>query len=110
MSGELEETYKALDALLKDEKTFNEVVSAVFKSIDKDGSGTIELNEIEDFIKGICEDMGISQIPDTTSISSVFNELDTDHSKNISKKELAGFLRLLFEEQKKQLKAMFKKN
>ena len=109
MSQDLEENYKALEALLTDKNLFSEVVKAVFNTIDKDNSGSIELSEIDLFIKGICEDMGITQIPDKSSISSVFSELDTDKSKNISEVELGEFLRLLFEQQKKQIESIIAK-
>ena len=106
---EIQDTYNALDALLKDEKTFSEVVSAVFTSIDADGSGTLEVDEIEKFIKGVCSEMGIKKAPHSTNIKEVFEELDEDKSKTISKDELAKFLRVLFEEQKNQLAKQLKK-
>ncbi len=106
---EVQDTYNALDALLKDEKTFSEVVSAVFGSIDKDKSGTLELTEVEEFIKGVCSEMGIKKAPGMENIKEVFEELDEDHSRTISKDELAKFLRVLFEEQKNQLAKQLKK-
>ena len=109
MTQEIQETYNALDALLKDEKTFSEVVSAVFASIDKDGSGTLEINEVEEFITSVCTEMGIKKAPGKDNIKEVFEELDEDKSKTISKDELAKFLRVLFEEQKNQLAKQLKK-
>ncbi len=106
---EIQETYNALDGLLKDEKTFSEVVAAVFASIDKDGSGTLEIDEIEEFISKMCTDMGMKMIPGKDNIREVFEELDEDKSKTISKDELAKFLRVLFEEQKNQLAKQLKK-
>ena len=103
MTQEILETYNALDALLKDEKTFSEVVSAVFSSIDKDGSGTLEIDEVQTFIEGVCTEMGIKKAPGKDNIKEVFEELDEDKSKNISKDELAKFLRVLFDEQRKNL-------
>ena len=100
---EIQETFNALDALLKDEKTFSEVVSAVFASIDKDGSGTLEIEEVEEFIMNVCSEMGIKNAPAKSNIRDVFEELDEDKSKNISKDELAKFLTVLFEEQRNQL-------
>ena len=100
---EIQETFNALDALLKDEKTFSELVSAVFASIDKDGSGTLEIEEVEEFIMNVCSEMGIKNAPAKSNIRDVFEELDEDKSKNISKDELAKFLKVLFEEQRNQL-------
>jgi len=105
----LEETYKALDTLLKDEGTFKQVVEAVFESIDTDKSGSIDIKEIEVFINSVCKEMGIGQQPDKAAIETVFKELDTDKSNSIDKEELGKFLRTLFEEQKKQLEAAMKK-
>ena len=106
---EVEETYAALDALLKDEKTFKEVVAAVFKSIDKDNNGTLDISEIQDFIGIVCAEMNIKGGPGKENIKDVFEELDEDKSKTISEDELAKFLRVLFEEQKKQLAKQLKK-
>ena len=100
---EIQETYNTIDALLKDAAMFNSVVAAVFKSIDTDGSGTLDIAEIEKFIGGVCSEMGIKMSPDKGNIKEVFEELDEDKSKTISQEELAKFLRVLFEEQKNQL-------
>ena len=107
--SEAQETYTALVALLKDDKTFTEVVNAVFASIDKDGSGTLEIGEIEDFINGVCKEMNITKAPGKDNIKDVFEELDEDKSKTISREELGKFLRVLFEEQKNQLEKQLKK-
>eukprot|EP00826_Nyctotherus_ovalis_P062240 TRINITY_DN8971_c0_g1_i4.p1 TRINITY_DN8971_c0_g1~~TRINITY_DN8971_c0_g1_i4.p1 ORF type:complete len:114 (-),score=43.22 TRINITY_DN8971_c0_g1_i4:159-500(-) len=100
---ELQSTYKAVDALLKDERGFTELVEAVFASIDKDGSGTLEVSEVEEYVFSSCSEMGIKQTPDRSTIRSVFEELDEDKSSTIDKKELAKFLRSLFEEQRNHL-------
>ena len=107
--SDIEETYKALVALLSDEKLFKDTVEEVFASIDTDHSGTLEKEEVDKFIEGICTSMGIKKQPDAANIAEVFDELDTDHSKTISKEELGNFLRVLFDEQRKQIeKAMHK--
>eukprot|EP00831_Metopus_contortus_P034860 TRINITY_DN2775_c0_g1_i2.p3 TRINITY_DN2775_c0_g1~~TRINITY_DN2775_c0_g1_i2.p3 ORF type:complete len:109 (-),score=28.48 TRINITY_DN2775_c0_g1_i2:137-463(-) len=97
------ETYAALDGLLKNEATFNDVVSAVFSSIDKDKSGTLEIEEIEEFISTMCSEMGLKTGPGKENVREIFEELDEDKSKNISQEELGKFLRLLFEEQRLSL-------
>ena len=99
----VQETYNALDAILKDQATFDEVVGSVFESIDKDHSGTLEKPEVEEFIKGVCGEMGIKKLPGSDNIEEVFKSIDTDHSNNISKAELGSFLKTLFVEQKKEL-------
>ncbi len=112
MSGldEIQETYNALTQLLDDEESFGKVVKAVFNVIDKDNSGTIELNEIEDFIENVCKEMGINKNPDKNSIKEVFKELDEDHSNSIDEKELAKFLKILFGDQRAQCEATLKEN
>ena len=50
---ELEQTYEALKVILEDEETFNHVCSEVFKTIDVDGSGSLERVEIKNFIYNI---------------------------------------------------------
>eukprot|EP01083_Nonionella_stella_P101244 286780_1 len=105
---EVMDTFKALDALLKDEESFQTVVKAVFKIIDKDESGTIEQNEIEEFISTVCKEMNIGSTPDKDSIQSVFKELDEDHSNTIDEAELGKFLKTLFTEQKNQCETNLK--
>jgi len=120
---EIQETFSALDELLKDEKTFSEVVSAVFASIDDDGNGSLDFEEVKKFIEKIFDEMkipvakqdkkiksGMTAGINMNSVTELFEELDEDKSKTISKDELAKFLKILFEEQKgqllKQIKAM----
>lgn len=50
----MEQTYEALKVILEDEETFNHVCSEVFKTIDIDGSGSLERSEIKNFIFNIC--------------------------------------------------------
>ena len=42
---ELESTLEALSVILGDEKTFDHVCKEVFKTIDVDGSGSLDKNE-----------------------------------------------------------------
>ena len=107
---EIQETYNALVALLKEEKTFAEVVSAVFTSIDKDGSGSLEIDEVEYFISKVYAEMGMKAAPGKGKIKEIFEELDEDDSNNISKEELSKFLRVLFEEQKNHLAKKLRKH
>ena len=109
-SEEIEQTYEALKVILEDEETFNHVCSEVFKTIDVDGSGSLERSEIKNFIFNICAEMGMKNNPDDRTISEVFAELDEDGSDDISVEELKGFLRKLFVAQKDEVgKALGKK-
>jgi len=93
---EMEQTYEALKVILEDDETFNHVCSEVFKTIDVDGSGSLERAEIKNFIFNICSEMGMKNNPDEKTISEVFSELDEDGSDDISVDELKQFLRKLF--------------
>jgi Ca2+-binding EF-hand superfamily protein len=107
---EMEQTYEALKVILEDEETFNHVCSEVFKTIDVDGSGSLERAEIKNFIFNICSEMGMKNNPDDKTIAEVFSELDEDGSDDISVEELKGFLRKLFVCQKDEVaKALGKK-
>jgi hypothetical protein len=53
---------------LEDEETFNHVCSEVFKTIDVDGSGSLERSEIKNFINNICMEMGMKNNPDDKTI------------------------------------------
>jgi Ca2+-binding EF-hand superfamily protein len=107
---EMEQTYEALKVILEDEETFNHVCSEVFKTIDVDGSGSLERAEIRNFINNICAEMGMKNNPDDKTIQEVFAELDEDGSDDISTEELKQFLRKLFVCQKEEVaKALGKK-
>lgn len=106
----MEQTYEALKVILEDDETFNHVCSEVFKTIDVDGSGSLERTEIKNFITNICMEMGMKNNPDDKTIQEVFKELDQDGSDDISVEELKGFLRKLFECQRDEVaKALGKK-
>jgi Ca2+-binding EF-hand superfamily protein len=100
---ELEQTYEALKVILEDEDTFNHVCTEVFKTIDADGSGSLERSEIRNFINNICMEMGMKNNPDDKTIQEVFAELDEDGSDDISTDELKKFLRKLFVCQKDEV-------
>ncbi len=107
---EMEQTYEALKVILEDEDTFNHVCQEVFKTIDADGSGSLERSEIKNFINNICIEMGMKNNPDDKTITEVFAELDPDRSDDISTEELKIFLRKLFVCQKDEVaKALGKK-
>lgn len=110
LNEEMEQTYEALKVILEDEDTFNHVCTEVFKTIDVDGSGSLERSEIKNFINNICAEMGMKNNPDDKTIQEVFAELDEDNSNDISIEELKGFLRKLFICQKEEVaKALGKK-
>ena len=99
----LNDTLKSLNLILNDPSLFDDIVLAVFKAIDLDNSGSLELYEIESFIQEISNEIGIKDVIDNFTIKKFFNEIDTDNSKAISVKELSNFLKLLFSEEKKKI-------
>ena len=107
---EIQETFNALNDLLKSDKVFAEVVEVVFGKIDEDGSGAIDLGELKKFIGDMCADMGIKKPPKEKEMEDMFKEFDEDGNKKISKDELGKFLRILFEEQRDQLGKQLKKS
>lgn len=71
--------------------------SGVFKALDKDGSGSLTLQEIKQF-------MGATTIKmDDDMFKEVFAELDEDRSNEISEEELGQFLRKLFVCQREEI-------
>ena len=107
--SEAQDTYDAIVSILKEEDTFDAVIGAVFASIDKDGSGTLEMDEIEEFVGGVIKGMNIKETPDKEKIKEIFEKMDEDKSKTISKQELGKYLRAQFEEQKNELEKQIKK-
>lgn len=104
----LVDTYNTLETLLKDKNLFEQVTKSVFQSIDKDGSGSLDIEELEEFINTICGEMNIKKGPSKDSIAAVYKALDEDGNKTISMDELASFLRIMFEEQKVQIEKQLK--
>ena len=100
---ELEKTHEALKVILEDKDTFEHVCREVFNTIDADGNGSLERQEIKAFIEHICGEMGMNGSPDDKTIAEVFAELDEDGSNDISEQELKLFLRKLFETQKEEV-------
>ncbi len=98
-----EHSYQILTQVLADNKMFAGVVNAVFTTLDKNGTGTLELGDLENFIAGVCREMGIDELPGKGMIQALFEELDEDQHTALSIDELARFLKIFFEEQKRHL-------
>ncbi len=69
--------------MLSDEGMFDHVCSTMYKTIDFDGSGSLERIEISKFIRKICEEMGMLNYPDDKTITEMFAECDEDGSNDI---------------------------
>jgi Ca2+-binding EF-hand superfamily protein len=95
-----------LSRILTDEERFAEISKSIFDAIDTDNSGTLEKDEVEDFIKQMLRSMQVDsadqQLGDAHMIDeryrTVFSVLDENESGEITLDELGKFLRELFKE------------
>jgi Ca2+-binding EF-hand superfamily protein len=95
-----QETLEAIELFLHDESIFNSILDSIFSAIDLDGSGTLDLKEITQFIKEINSELQFTSDANENLIQQIFNEMDKDRSNTIDKKELGEFLKILFKKQK----------
>ena len=109
-SSEIEQTYEALTVILNDDETFHHVCTEVFKTIDVNNDGSLEKNEIRNFIDNICQEMGMQSLPDDNTIAEVFHELDSDGSNEVSIKEMKAFLRKIFVSQRDEISRVLGKS
>jgi hypothetical protein len=58
--AEMQKTYKTLKMILSDEDTFHHVVVEIFQAIDVTSDGGLDKDEIINFIKKICIEMGLA--------------------------------------------------
>jgi Ca2+-binding EF-hand superfamily protein len=72
--------------ILTNKNKIDKINKVMFNLVDKDGSGLIELSELELIMKKISLDMGM-ELPSYSDIRIIFNTLDTNKSGLISLKE-----------------------
>jgi Ca2+-binding EF-hand superfamily protein len=72
--------------ILNNPKRIDKIAKKVFNSVDKDGSGLIDMNELEKVMVTISSDLDLP-IPSHNEVKEVFNMLDADNSTMISYKE-----------------------
>ena len=68
----------------------------VFNSVDKDGSGLIDIKELENVMHSISNDLGLKP-PSKREIREVFNMLDSDGSGNITFYEFKFLVKCILE-------------
>ena len=100
------ENRRVLETILHDDVIFKKISDKVFSYIDIDNNGTIDREEIEEFVGKVCTYTKMER-PSKAVISALFKELDTDASNTISQDELAVFLRGLYKAQLKVIKRKF---
>ena len=100
---------------MTDEERFAEISKSIFDAIDTDNSGTLEKDEVEEFIKQMLRSMQVEQ-PDSLNAGliddryrTVFAALDENESGEITLDELGKFLRELFKEQVKELQEVIER-
>ena len=72
----------AIKEILLDDALMHEITQKSFKIIDKDGSGKIDLEELEQVIARVSSDMGTNP-PSKEDMKEVFDNLDKDKSGTI---------------------------
>ena len=97
---EMKETLEAVNMFLNDESVYHSILDSRFSSLDSDGSGALEYNEIAEFIKEINAELKFTDEANGQLVQQIFNDMDKDKSKSIDKNELGTFLISLFKKQK----------
>ena len=81
--------------ILNNPKRIDIIAKKVFNSVDKDGSGLIDMNELEKVMVTIYSDLDLTMLSHN-EVKEVFNMFDADNSTMISYKEfrvlIAGIL------------------
>ena len=86
----------SLKNILNDDKKLDRIARVSFKSVDKDGSGLIDIRELELVMKSIATDLRLAS-PSKEDIKDVFEMLDEDKSGNISYVEFKFLIKCLLE-------------
>lgn len=86
----------SIEKIINTPKKIDRITRIVFNSVDKDGSGLIDINELGLVMSTISKDMGLPN-PSKSEIKEVFELLDTDKSGNITLKEFKVLIRSILE-------------
>ena len=86
----------SLKSIVSNEKKLEKIARVVFNSVDKDGSGLIDIKELENVMQSISEDLGLKQ-PSRKEIREVFNMLDSNGSGNITFYEFKFLVKCILE-------------
>ncbi len=80
-----------ITAILNDENKINEVTRTMFKDADKDKSGKINLKEMHELLKTICEDFSLP-IPSKSEAHQILKALDEDKNGEVDLIEFKKFV------------------
>ena len=85
-----------IQAILKDESKLNEIAKAAFESVDSDGSGFIEEQELKIVMSSVARDIGMPE-PSDSDVVEVLRELDTNRDGKVSQDEFKVLIRQVLE-------------
>ncbi len=86
----------SLNNILKDERKIERIAKACFRSVDRDGSGFIDIKELENVMRTISSDLRLTA-PTSEDIKYVFKVLDDDESGCITYKEFKFLIQCVLE-------------
>ena len=86
----------SIEKIINTPRKLNRITRIVFNSVDKDGSGLIDINEHGLVMNTISRDMGLP-LPSKSEIREVFELLDTDNSGTITLKEFKVLIQSILE-------------
>ena len=86
----------SIEKIINTTRKLNRITRIVFNSVDKDGSGLIDINELGLVMNTISRDMGLP-LPSKSEIREVFELLDTDNSGTITLKEFKVLIQSILE-------------
>ena len=78
--------------ILSDEIKFTRAAKAAFQTVDTDGSGEIDLNELKAAMDSMAAEMGFPA-PKKEDVLDLMKDLDTDRSGKIDFNEFKSFFR-----------------
>ena len=86
----------SIEKIINTPRKLNRITRIVFNSVDKDGSGLIDINELGLVMNTISRDMGLP-LPSKSEIREVFELLDTDNSGTITLKAFKVLIQSILE-------------
>eukprot|EP00825_Cyclidium_porcatum_P007961 TRINITY_DN1399_c0_g1_i3.p1 TRINITY_DN1399_c0_g1~~TRINITY_DN1399_c0_g1_i3.p1 ORF type:complete len:102 (+),score=35.93 TRINITY_DN1399_c0_g1_i3:235-540(+) len=86
----------AIKDILNDKEKLKQITKTAFDAVDNDGSGFLELNELENVMKTVAKDVGASE-PTTEEVKEIMKELDTNGDQKISLEEFQVLIEQVLE-------------
>ena len=79
---------EAIKEILADDESINKITKLAFEKIDADGSGRLDIKELETIMLRISADMGVEP-PKPKDIEEVFKGIDKDNDGTIDYNEFS---------------------